>query len=111
MYKVHAQVNQMSLSRQSFEFWKGLKAQKNATSSLFQPVTGKIVSNFVQIGGPTAPIEGLFYATAISSNSVFITREDVPLKGIIPDPELPFKDDCKNLFPNATTTKPAYWGN
>ena len=111
MYKVHAQVDQMSLSSQAFEFWKGVKAQKSAALSLFQPVTGKIVSNFTQIAGPIAPIEGLFYATGITSNSVYITPQDVPLNNIIPSVELPFQDNCVNLFPNATTTKPLYWIN
>ncbi len=109
MYKVHAQVDQMSLSPRAYEFWKGVKAQKSATASLFQPVTGKIVSNFTQISGPTAPIEGLFYSTAITSNSVFITQQDIPIKNIIPAVEIPFQDNCTSLFPNATTTKPSYW--
>jgi hypothetical protein len=109
MYKVYAQVNQMSLSRQAFDFWKGVKAQKTATTSLFQPVTGKIPSNFVQISGVQASIEGLFYATSIASNAVYITREDVPTPSIIPTVELPFADNCLNLFPNSTTVKPSFW--
>ncbi|HQQ98571.1 MAG TPA: DUF4249 family protein [Cyclobacteriaceae bacterium] len=109
LHKVHAEVQQFSLSRQAYEFWKGVKAQKSASSSLFQPITGKVSGNFVQISGPEAPIDGLFYATSIVKASIFITRDDVPLKNIIPDVSLPFTDDCRKLFPNATTTRPAYW--
>ena len=109
MYKVHAQVNQMSLSRQAFAFWKGVKAQKGATASLFQPVTGKIPGNFVQISGEQAPMEGLFFATSIASKAVFINRSDVPNQSLIPGVDLPFADNCLNLFPNSTVSKPSYW--
>ena len=109
MYKVHAEVRQLSLSRQAFDFWKGVKAQQGASASLFQPVTGKIISNFVQVSGPPAEMEGLFYATAITSKSIFITREDVPNPLFIPPQNLPFKNTCRSLFPNSTTVKPSFW--
>ena len=51
MYKVHAEVKQFTLSRQAFNFWKALVAQQKATTSLFQPVTGKVKGNFIQISG------------------------------------------------------------
>ncbi len=107
--KVHAQVQQRSLSRQAFSFWKAVKAQKEATSSIFQPVSGKIKSNFIQISGQQSSIEGLFYATSIVSKSVYITRDDVPNQSYIPPQDLPFRESCLNLFPNSTTQKPAYW--
>ena len=109
MYKVHAQVNQMSLSRKAFTFWKGVKDQKSANASLFQPVTGKIPGNFAQISGTQAPIEGLFFATSISSRSVFINRSAVPNPSVIPNVSLPFADNCLSLFPNSTLVKPSYW--
>lgn len=111
LHKVHAEVQQFSLSRQAYDFWKGVKTQKGASTSLFQPVTGKVPANFVQISGPEAPIDGLFYATSISKAGIFITREDVPLKNIIPDVSIAFTDDCRKLFPNSTTARPAYWIN
>ena len=37
----------------------------NIYNRLFQPISGKIPSNFVQISGKDGPIEGLFYATSI----------------------------------------------
>lgn len=109
MYKVHAEVKQMSLSRQAFVFWKAVQAQKEAASSLFQPVTGRIESNFIQISGQPGAIEGLFYATSVSSKSVFITRNDVPLQSIIPVQDLPYPESCVKLFPYSITEKPDYW--
>jgi len=107
--KVHAEVSQMSLSRQSFDFWKSVRNQKNAANSLFQPITGKIPSNFVQLAGPQGPIEGLFYAASITRKAIFITREDVHPPSIIPSIQVPWTGSCLKLFPNATTEKPSYW--
>jgi len=108
-HKVHAKVSQMSLSRQAFDFWKAIKDQKSAINSLFQPVTGKIQSNFVQISGQPAPVEGLFFATGITSKAIFIERSDVPNESMIPTTDLPFADSCLKLFPYATTEKPDFW--
>ncbi len=109
MYKVHAEVQQLSLSQQAYQFWSAVKAQQGAAASLFQPVSGKIVSNFEQITGPDAVLEGIFFATSIHRKSVFIGRNDVPLQGIIPRQTLQYKSSCRILFPNSTTVKPAYW--
>lgn len=109
LHKVHAQVQQRSLSRNAFDFWRAVKAQKEATTSIFQPVSGKIKGNFTQISGQQTPMEGLFYATSITRKSVYITREDVPNQALIPPQDLPFRDNCQLLFPNSTLEKPSYW--
>lgn len=109
LHKVHVEVQQLSLSRQAFVFWKGVKDQKEATNSLFQPNSGKIKSNFKQVTGTPGPVEGIFYASAISKRSIYITRNDVKPQSIIPPQDLPFTDDCSRLFPNSSKTKPAYW--
>ncbi len=109
MHKVYLEVDQMSLTRQTFAFWRSVKAQREAINSLFQPITGKIPSNFVQISGTHAPIEGLFFATSISSKSRYIMREDVTYPYKIPTDSVIFMDSCLKLFPNATNTKPSYW--
>ncbi len=112
LHKIRVAVDQMSLSRQTYDFWKAIKNQRTSINSLFQPVTGKIPSNFVQISGPQIPIEGLFYATSISSKSFYITRDEIPNPDLIPNISqigLFFGDDCVNLFPHATYTRPSYW--
>lgn len=109
MHKVHAEVRQMSLSPRAFAFWKAIKDQKTANESLFQPVAGKIPTNFYQVGGNAGPVEGLFYATSISRNSVYITRDDVPDQRVIPLVERPYPNSCESLFPNSSTVKPSFW--
>jgi hypothetical protein len=109
MYKVHAEVKQFTLSRQAFNFWKALVAQKKATASLFQPVTGIVKGNFIQISGEPGKMEGLFYASSVNSKSMYITRKDVPVESMIPPQDLPYKESCTSLFPYSTTEKPLYW--
>jgi Domain of unknown function (DUF4249) len=108
-HRVYARVTQFTLSRQAFNFWKAVKDQKTAINSLFQPVTGKIKTNFVQVSGPPVGVEGLFYAAGVASKAVFIDRGDVRPGVPIPEPGVPFEDSCLKLFPYATTQKPEYW--
>jgi len=114
MYKVHAAVSQMSLSRNAFKFWSAIKSQQEAVGSLFQPVTGRIPNNFVQVSGNTGEIYGLFYATSVTSKAVYITRRDVPNPNYIPEiqlvpnhPDPPKK--CIDQFPGSSSEMPPYW--
>jgi hypothetical protein len=115
--KVYAEVSQMSLSRQSFKFWSAIRNQMQATNSLFQPLTGKVPSNFVQLTGKETQMQGLFYATSISRRGVFINRRDIPNVNVIPQNQLappsvnsdPNRQRCIDYFPGSTTIKPAFW--
>ena len=114
MYKVRAQVTQFSLTRQAFAFWKAVQAQANGNASLFQPVTGKIPSNFVQISGAPGLMQGLFYASSYATNAVYITRNDLPSLSIIPivqiAPEMQVQQrGCTDFFPNSTAVQPYWW--
>ena len=112
-HKIYAEVAQRSLSHQAYTFFKAINDQKEAVNSLFQPISGKIASNFTQISGSENPIEGLFYATSVSSKAIIITKKDVPVGQtyIFPirgsDYVIPLA--CTKLFPNSTTIKPSFW--
>lgn len=106
--KVRAEAQQYSLSRRAFNFWRAVKAQKEGTTSLFQPISGKIASNFVQLSGKTAPMEGIFYASALKTKGVFIPRSAVPNTIPIPPVELPYNESCQT-FPNSSNARPSYW--
>jgi hypothetical protein len=111
LYKIRIDMSQMSLTHNSFRFWKAIKDQKAAIGSLFQPITGRIPNNFIQIAGSPTPIEGLFYATAISSKVQYIKQFDLPPDMVYQiSLETPlFPDDCRLLFPYSTNFKPSYW--
>jgi len=108
MHKLHVKVSQQSLTPQAFGFWKAIKDQKEAVNSLFQPITGKIPTNFVQTNGSSVPISGFFYSTSIAEKSLYITRDDVPNVNIIPITPS-WDDSCLTLFPFGVTTKPDFW--
>ena len=108
MNKIHVEVMLFSLTTNAFRFWKAVKDQRAAIGSLFQPVSGKIPINFTQLSGDESSVQGLFYASAISSKSFYITRADVPNVNMIPAAGAANKS-CLELFPNATNVKPSFW--
>ena len=57
---VYAKVSQRSLSRQAHDFWRIVGAQLTGTTSLFQPITGKVPNNFTQIAGQETRYMGYF---------------------------------------------------
>ena len=117
MFKIHVQVSQLTLTKNSFGFFKSIRDQKEATGSLFQPITGKIPSSFVQESGTPAPIYGLFYAAGISSKSEYIAPDDVPSQILVPKVDFAPRGpapgfgwvSCLELFPNATNIEPEFW--
>jgi hypothetical protein len=114
MHKVKVVAYQSSVSKNTFTFFKAIRDQKEAINSIFQPVTGRIPGNFVQLNGNPRPLQGIFYATALRSKSMTLNREDfaeadelltleelVGLKiGMV---------SCLSMFPNATNEKPSDW--
>jgi hypothetical protein len=107
-YKTRVELSMQSLSQQAYEFWKGVRDQRTAVSNLFQPITGKIPGNIVQLEGRTEAAQGLFYATSISASSFYISRFDVP-PNIIPPPLARDDFSCLRLAPYATVVQPSFW--
>jgi hypothetical protein len=103
--KYHIGIEQMSLSRKAFEFFKLIRAQKNGSSSLFQSPSGEIVGNIHSVNS-TEPVIGFFWATAVKNKSIFIDRKEVPYQ--LP-PIYYVTDKCTNYYPNSSTEKPTFW--
>jgi len=103
--KYMVEVEQMSLSRQAFEFFKLIRVQKEGSSSLFQPPSGEIRGNINQVNN-NDPVIGLFYAASITKKSIFIQKSDVPYL-LTPIEYITYP--CYDYFENASTTKPAGW--
>jgi hypothetical protein len=112
MFKTHVAVTQATLTFNTFEYFKRIEQQKNATGSLFQPVSGKIPTGFIQTAGNPTPVNGIFYAAGIDTQSIFISPDDVPNE--IPIPTVSYTlgiglQSCLEMFPNATTVRPSFW--
>jgi Domain of unknown function (DUF4249) len=102
--KYMVEVEQMSLTRKSFDFFKLIRAQKEGAASIFQPPSGEIIGNLKQVNN-TEPIIGLFWATSIDYKKIFIHRGDVPYP-VTPSDFI--ANDCRR-YPNSTNVKPNSW--
>ena len=102
--KYRVEVAQLSLTEKTFTYWKLIKAQKQGAGSLFQPPSAKINGNLKGVNTEEEMI-GLFWATAIKRNSIFITKKDLPY--LVP-PIDTLKVPCK-FFSKATTEQPSFW--
>lgn len=99
------EVEQMSISREAFQFFKTIREQKESASSLFQPTFGEIRGNILPVNNNDIVI-GMFWATSINKKSIFIPREAVPYTLA---PPTMLTDDCRSFFPNTTTAVPEGW--
>ena len=98
------EIEQMSLSKTAFDFFKLIRTQKESASSLFQPPSGEIRGNLKPVNS-SANVVGLFWATAVSKKSIFISRSDVPY----PLPPIERRSDTCLTYPNSSTEKPDLW--
>ena len=102
--RVMIQVDQMSLSKNAFEFYSLLRQQKESTNSLFQPSFGKIKGNVHAVNSGDQPA-GLFWATDVRTKVVFLDRINVPYNVPHMDPDF---NACTHLR-NSSTTIPPFW--
>jgi hypothetical protein len=97
-------VEQMSLSKQAYDFFRSLRDQKQNAEGLFQTPAGALGGNIKSLNNDNTVI-GLFYATSITSKSIFLDQSDLPYP--VPPME-PIADDCRTRY-NATNEKPEIW--
>ncbi|MBX2916699.1 MAG: DUF4249 domain-containing protein [Cyclobacteriaceae bacterium] len=103
--KFKVEVEQMSLTRNAFDFFKLVRDQKENASSIFQPPSGEIRGNIQSLNGRERVV-GLFWAAAVTKRTIYIYPEDVPLN--LPPIDLITKP-CYDFFKNATNQKPEGW--
>ncbi len=102
--KYLVEVEQMSLSRMAFDYFKLIRKQKEGASSIFQPPAGKIAGNIKALNSNVSVV-GLFWATSIKSKYTFINRSNVPYP--LTPPEYSTKP-C-NSFKYSSNVKPILW--
>lgn len=110
--KYRAEVKQMSLSKEAFDYWRLIQAQKEGATSLFQPPIGKIRSNIFERNGADQVL-GVFYASAVRKKQIYLGYKDVQAKfSRIPlwDCEKgKIAESCILAFPNSSNVPPADW--
>lgn len=106
-YGTQVEIQQLSLTEQSYNFWKMANIQKTAINSLFQPVNGKLVGNWVQTSGDPEPILGLFYASGITKKKIYLNLNDISDKSLVPPAQL-IPNECLSIT-NAKAVPPKNW--
>jgi hypothetical protein len=102
--KIHVEVQELSLTPDTYRFWKLVRAQKLGVSNIFQPPSGKLQGNIKAINS-TEEVLGIFWAAGINKKSIFIDRTDVPYQ--VP-PIDTLAAPCL-FFTNSTNQKPSFW--
>jgi hypothetical protein len=103
MHKMYIDVTMRTLTQRSFGFWKVIKNQQEAVGSIFQPITGKIATQFTQVSGSPAPVTGIFYAAGSKTLRIEITRDMVNPK---PCSLISLKEPLLSVALNSTPTRP-----
>lgn len=126
--KYLVEIEQMSLSRMAFEFFRLIRSQKLGATSLFQPPSGEIQGNVRAINNNSSII-GIFWASSIKRRIKYIYPSDVPYlltpwlilpendsikQFLYPDQAFYYYSQnvtrpCVEYFENATTVKPDVW--
>lgn len=98
-------IEQMSMTRTSYEFFKLIRAQKQGATSLFQPPSGELIGNVKGLGDGD-PVVGLFWASSVTRKIIYLTPQDLPYRMPLPDP---LTADCRTFFRNSDNTPPPFW--
>lgn len=116
--KYRVEVQQMSLSREAFDYWHAIQSQQEGIGSLFQPVGGKIPTNIFEVNNKVRAF-GIFYASAIHRKQIYLDKNTYRIPEIvIPQDDCegvlragPVGLDCRIAFPGqkSTTKRPDDW--
>lgn len=102
--KYMAAVEQYSLTREAYQFYRLLDNQLSIEGDIFDPPPATIKGNFVNLSDPDANVIGYFGASDIYRDTIFIDAS------IIERPQLrrQIYDDCR-VLQGSTTQLPSYW--
>ncbi|MCW5909598.1 MAG: DUF4249 domain-containing protein [Cyclobacteriaceae bacterium] len=104
--KYYLEIQQLSLSQDSYNYWDLVQKQQQGSTNLFQPNSIKIRGNVRNVNDPNAEVLGIFSASGAVSKSVYVNISDWPYPLTEPD-TIPFS--CLDYFKNPTTNKPLFW--
>ncbi len=77
-------VNQYALSREAYSYWKSLQDITQNTGTLFDPTPAMVTGNISSTSNPDLPVLGIFQASALKQERIFIDRAEIPRSLDIP---------------------------
>ena len=76
--KYSTEISQYSLSREAYSYWKDLQDITQNTGSLFDPTPAMVTGNIQNQNRDGSPVLGIFQASAVTTERIFIDRIDIP---------------------------------
>jgi uncharacterized protein DUF4249 len=102
--KYLVRIEQHTLTREAFQFFKLLKDQTSINGDIFDPPPATLRGNMINLTNPDENVIGYFRASDVSVDSMFLTKEML----LAPSPINNINDDCRT-YKGGTTQKPKYW--
>lgn len=102
--KIHVEIQQMSLTNETFLFWKLVRAQIEGVSNIFQPPSADIKGNIMAVNSSEEAL-GIFWAAGIHKKSIYIDQNAIPY---IVEPIDTLVAPCQ-FIPNSSNQKPSFW--
>ena len=102
--KIHVEIQELSLTPETFMFWKLVKAQKEGVSNIFQPPSADLKGNIKAINS-SEEVLGIFWAAGIHKKSIYLDKTDVPN---LVQPIDTLAAPCQ-FFSYSTNQKPSFW--
>lgn len=101
--KYLVRIEQYSLTREAFQFYKLLNAQLEIDGDIFDPPPASVYSNVVNITNPDQRVIGYFHASDVSRDSMYIEKSLIEQ----PNQNRYVADDCRVL--GGKVDAPPYW--
>ena len=76
--KYSAMIDQYSMSREAYSYWKSLQDITQNTGSMFDPTPAMVTGNIYNASDPEKPVLGIFQASAVKQKRIFIDRDEIP---------------------------------
>jgi hypothetical protein len=102
--KVRIEVQELSLTPETYQFWKLVKSQKEGVTDIFQPPSAEIIGNIKGVN-TSESVLGIFWAAGINSKFIYIERDDAPYFVQRVDTLIA---PC-TFLPYSTALKPSFW--
>jgi len=102
--KYHISIEQLSISKEAYQFFNLLKNQQSINGDIFDPPPATIRGNIINLDDPSANVIGYFHASDGYQYTAFIDRSELH------DFQRHHRvhDDCRAVI-GATTERPSYW--
>jgi len=95
-----------ALNREAFQYFSLLQNQLSINGDIFDPPPATLRGNMINLANPDENVLGYFRASAVSIDSMFLTREML----LEPKLLLPLNLDCRDYrYGLAITQEPDFW--